>query len=189
MKVYEVTKKPVPAERNPVAAFAQRSGAGIHKDQNKKNKPLRKVKHKKKDFTTESQLNESPIRIGIEALKWIFKWMTRNPGKTGGIWTIFEFGPDIYEFYQNYEYIIKPLAKYGIPALAIAYILKNGVEIWNMLKGKDPEDVGTDELKQLLKEPVAEAYKQKAGDYARHGGAMPKKKKRGPHPLGGKLVG
>jgi hypothetical protein len=86
MKVFEVTKKSVPAERNPVAAYAQRSGAGVHKDQNKKNKPLRKEKHKKKDFSTET-------------------------------------------------------------------------------------------------------YKQKAGDYARHGGAMPKKKKRGPHPLGGKLVG
>jgi hypothetical protein len=200
MKVYEVTKKPVPAERNPVAAFAQRSGAGIHKDQNKKNKPLRKVKHKKKDFTTEAAflaplipaavgLIGTVLRFGVPALKWILKWIIRNPGKTGGIWTIFEFGPDIYEFYQNYEYIIKPLAKYGIPALAIAYILKNGVEIWNMLKGKDPETISVDELKKLLREPVAEAYKQKAGDYARHGGAMPKKKKRGPHPLGGKLVG
>jgi hypothetical protein len=189
MKVNEVTKKPGPAERNPVAAFAQRSGAGIHKDQNKKNKPLRKVKHKKKDFTTESQLNESPIRIGIEALKWIFKWMTRNPGKTAGIWGVLEFGPDIYEFYNRHEYIIKPLVKYGIPALAVAFILINGVKLWNMLKGKDPEEVNTDELKQLLKEPVAEAYKQKTGDYARHGGSMPKKKKRGPHPLGGKLVG
>ena len=36
---------------------------------------------------------------------------------------------------------------------------------------------------------VKERYKQKDGDYARDGGPMPKKKKRGPHPLGGKLVG
>jgi hypothetical protein len=36
---------------------------------------------------------------------------------------------------------------------------------------------------------VKEVYKQKDGDYARDGGPMPKKKKRGPHPLGGKLVG
>lgn len=189
MKVFEVTKKPAPAERNPVAAFAQRSGAGVHKDQNKKNKPLRKEKHKKKDFATESRLDESPIRIGIEALKWIFRWTTRNPGKTAGIWAGVEFGPDIYEFYRNYENIIKPLVKYGIPALAVAFILMHGVKLWKMLKGKDPETITGDELKQLMKEPVAEAYKQKAGDYARHGGAMPKKKKRGPHPLGGKLVG
>jgi hypothetical protein len=48
MKIDEVVKKPVPAERNPVATFAQRSGAGVHKDQNKKNTPPRKEKHKKK---------------------------------------------------------------------------------------------------------------------------------------------
>ncbi len=33
-----------------------------------------------------------------------------------------------------------------------------------------------------------EVYKQKDGDYARPG-KWPAKKKRGPHPLGGKLVG
>lgn len=190
MKVNEVTKKPAaPKQRNPIAAYAQRSGAGVHKDQNKKNKPQRKEKHKKKDFTTESRLDESPIRIGIEAFKWIVRWIRANPLKSTGILAGLEFGPDIYEFYQTYKNIIDPLVKYGIPALAIAFILINGVKLWKMLKSKDPESISIDELKQLLNEPVAEAYKQKAGDYARHGGPMPKKKKRGPHPLGGKLVG
>jgi hypothetical protein len=36
---------------------------------------------------------------------------------------------------------------------------------------------------------MTEIYKQKDGDYARDGGPMPAKKKRGLHPLGGKLVG
>lgn len=87
MKINEVVKNPSLKNRNPVAAYAQKTGAGVHSDQNKKNKPARKEKHKKKDYATQ------------------------------------------------------------------------------------------------------EAYTQKAGDYARHGGPMPKKKKRGPHPLGGKLVG
>ena len=40
-------KKPTPPKaRNPVASHAQRSGSGVHADQNKKNKPFRKNKHK-----------------------------------------------------------------------------------------------------------------------------------------------
>jgi hypothetical protein len=38
----------MPKQRNPVAANAQRSGAGVHKDQNKKNQLPRKEKHKGK---------------------------------------------------------------------------------------------------------------------------------------------
>lgn len=52
-------KKPVaPIQRNPVAAFAQRSGAGSHKDQDKRSTPLRKEKHKKKDYAIESIKDE-----------------------------------------------------------------------------------------------------------------------------------
>jgi hypothetical protein len=36
---------------------------------------------------------------------------------------------------------------------------------------------------------VKELYKQKDGDYALDSDPKPTKKKRGPHPLGGKLVG
>jgi hypothetical protein len=36
----------MPKARNPVASHAQRSGSGLHADQNLKNKPLRKAKHK-----------------------------------------------------------------------------------------------------------------------------------------------
>jgi len=43
-----------PKQRNPVAAYAQRSGAGVHKDQNKKNTPPRKEKHKSKSLQYES---------------------------------------------------------------------------------------------------------------------------------------
>lgn len=43
-----------PKQRNPVAAYAQKSGAGVHKDQNKKNIPLRKEKHKSKSMQYES---------------------------------------------------------------------------------------------------------------------------------------
>lgn len=36
----------MPKARNPVASHAQRSGSGLHADQNLKNRPLRKAKHK-----------------------------------------------------------------------------------------------------------------------------------------------
>lgn len=51
--VLEAKKSEPPKQRNPIAAYAQRSGAGVHKDQNKKNIPLRKEKHKKKDMAYE----------------------------------------------------------------------------------------------------------------------------------------
>jgi len=89
MKIRDITeaaKQELPKQRNPVATYAQRSGAGVHKDQNKKTNLLRKEKHKKKDMSFEQ-------------------------------------------------------------------------------------------------------YTQKDGDYAKGNAPMPKKKKRGPHPLGGKLVG
>lgn len=44
----EAKKLETPKQRNPVAAHAQRSGAGVHKDQNKKNQLPRKEKHKGK---------------------------------------------------------------------------------------------------------------------------------------------
>jgi len=43
-----------PKQRNPVAAYAQKSGAGVHKDQNKKNIPPRKEKYKSKSLQYES---------------------------------------------------------------------------------------------------------------------------------------
>ena len=67
--------------------------------------------------------------------------------------------------------------KYSVPLLVAVAILYGGSKILKALASKSPEEAQT------------EAYKQQAGDYARHGGPMPKKKKRGPHPLGGKLVG
>ena len=51
--VREVKKPKMPKNRNPVASHAQRSGAGVHQDQFKKNKPDRKQKHKK-PFVDES---------------------------------------------------------------------------------------------------------------------------------------
>jgi hypothetical protein len=44
----EAKKPEAPKQRNPIAAHAQRSGAGVHKDQNKKNQLPRKEKHKSK---------------------------------------------------------------------------------------------------------------------------------------------
>lgn len=44
----EAKKPEAPKQRNPIAAYAQRSGAGVHKDQNKKNQLPRKEKHKGK---------------------------------------------------------------------------------------------------------------------------------------------
>lgn len=67
--------------------------------------------------------------------------------------------------------------KYSVPILVAVAILYGGTKLLKALASKSPEEAKT------------EAYKQKAGDYARHGEPMPAKKKRGPHPLGGKLVG
>lgn len=44
----EAKKPEAPKQRNPVATYAQRSGSGVHKDQNKKNQLPRKEKHKSK---------------------------------------------------------------------------------------------------------------------------------------------
>jgi|TARA_R110000868_G_scaffold156684_2_gene383685 hypothetical protein len=60
MKILDITeaaKQELPKQRNPVAAYAQRSGAGAHKDQNKKTTPLRKEKHKKKDLVFADSVN------------------------------------------------------------------------------------------------------------------------------------
>ena len=45
--ISEASKPKMPKNRNRVASHAQKSGAGAHKDQFKKDLPLRKQKHKK----------------------------------------------------------------------------------------------------------------------------------------------
>ena len=75
------------------------------------------------------------------------------------------------------QQVISFAGKYGLPILAAIAILYGGKKIISALIGKG----------QSAEEP-AEAYSQKDGDYARPG-KIPAKKKRGPHPLGGKLVG
>jgi hypothetical protein len=192
MKVNEVTKKPIPAERNPVAAFAQRSGAGVHKDQNKKNKPLRKEKHKKKDFATESRIDETPAHaaaavlwlirwFGSRAMMPVLRWLTGKAIKWGLIagsaaftidWVIDLIGEEVVAMLKEHGFTVAMIIALVVGAVALKrWVEKHGDKL------------------EAKAESIKETYKQKAGDYARHGGSMPKKKKRGPHPLGGKLVG
>ena len=73
--------------------------------------------------------------------------------------------------------VISFAGSYGLPILVAVAILYGGAKILNYLANKAPEKEKT------------ESYKQTDGDYARGNAPMPKKKRRGPHPLGGKLVG
>lgn len=222
MKVYEVTKKPVPAERNPVAAFAQRSGAGIHKDQNKKNKPLRKVKHKKKDFTTENKLVEEIFnkaemnkilaenqivkwiasKFGsavLNSIKWVGRWMVKNPGKTvigGGLAYIGSYFYDAAEWLMNNWGPLKEYGKFGLTISVIAAILFGGKKLWDALSSKNPDEVSSEELATMLKgqaattEGVTSVGKIKKPDQARGNEPMPKAQPgRTKHPLKGRLVG
>ena len=63
INVIEANRPDVPKQRNPVAAYAQKSGAGVHKDQNKKGTPLRKEKHKKKDLAYEEYATGRPAQV------------------------------------------------------------------------------------------------------------------------------
>jgi len=67
--------------------------------------------------------------------------------------------------------------KYSLPLIVVVAILYGGTQVAKALMSKSP------------KEMQDESYKQKDGDYARGNEPTPAKKRRGPHPLGGKLVG
>lgn len=145
---------------------------------------------------TESRLDETPAHLGAAALwllGWfgrralmpVLRWLVRKAIKWGLIaggaslaldytieWAIDLIGEDAVQMLKNNGFTI---------AMIIAFIL--GAVVLKRWVEKHGEKLAA------KFESIDEAYKQKAGDYARHGGAMPKKKKRGPHPLGGKLVG
>jgi|AntAceMinimDraft_1070359.scaffolds.fasta_scaffold20891_7 hypothetical protein len=121
------------------------------------------------------------VRGAWPVLKWIVK---KHSGKLlvgasataaldqGWDWVISQLGAEMAQMLIENKFTI---------AMAVAFIL--GAAVFKRFFEKQGEKLVSSN------ESVFEIYKQKAGDYARHGGPMPKKKKRGPHPLGGKLVG
>lgn len=123
--------------------------------------------------------------FGRRALMPALRWLVRKAIKWGLIaggaslaldytieWAIDLIGEDAVQLLKNNGFTI---------AMIIAFIL--GAVVLKRWVEKHGEKLAA------KFESIDEAYKQKAGDYARHGEPMPKKKKRGPHPLGGKLVG
>tara|TARA_B110000503_G_scaffold129918_1_gene202705 strand:- start:4366 stop:4827 length:462 start_codon:yes stop_codon:yes gene_type:complete len=141
------------------------------------------------------QLNElAPIgAAAIWVLRWVgmkaawplFKWALKKMFKLGiigfGTYTVADWTWDKIEEMLGAE-AVQLLQEHGIElALAAAFVISAiVVKRWIEKKG--------DEL-LANKKNVAEQYTQKDGDYAKGNAPMPKKKKRGPHPLGGKLVG
>lgn len=187
MKIYEITevvKQELPKQRNPVAAYAQRSGTGAHKDQNKKTTPLRKEKHKKKDFTTESNLVEEVFNkvemdrllaeggkldiatwiaskfgsVVLKSFKWIARWMVKNPKKTG-VFVVLGYVGDY--FYKAAEWLmnnwgpLKEYGKFGLTVAVIAAILFGGKKLWDALSSKNPDEVSSEELTMMLKGQTA----------------------------------
>jgi len=227
MKIRDITeavKQDLPKQRNPVAAYAQHSGTGAHKDQNKKTTPLRKEKHKKKDFTTESKLIEEVFnkvkmdrllaenkldivkwiasKFGsavLNSIKWVGRWMVKNPSKTliGGV--LGYFSPYFYKvakWVMDNWGLLKAYGKFGLNVAVIAAILFGGKKLWNALSSKNPDEVSSEELATMLKdqtastESVTSVSKIKKPNQARGREPMPKAKLgRTTHPLKGRLVG
>jgi hypothetical protein len=191
MKIYDITeatKQELPKQRNPVAAYAQRSGTGAHKDQNKKTTPLRKEKHKKKDLAFESQQLDEFAPFVVAAgwvIRWVamralwpaFRWLLKKMFKVGVIggtgfviadWTWDKITSIIGE--EATRLLIDNKIEL---ALAAAFIV-SAVVVKRWIEGKG------DKL-HAVKENI---------EQARGSDKMPKKKLgRTKHPLNGKLVG
>lgn len=145
---------------------------------------------------TESRLDENPALLGaaamwllrwfgtralIPALRWLvkkaIKWGLIGGGVAYGIdytidWVVDLIGEEAVQMLKDNGFTIAMIIAFVVGAI----VLKRWVE-------KHGEKLAA------KFESIDEAYKQKAGDYAKGNAPMPKKKKRGPHPLGGKLVG
>jgi hypothetical protein len=131
------------------------------------------------------------IKFAIRYGAWpVIKWLLK---KHGG--KLFGGAAAAYYIDQGWDWVVENIGeeyaqmlidnKFNI-AMAVGLIL--GAVALKRIVSKHGEALAK-KFQGATEEHIDEIYKQTAGDYARHGGPMPKKKRRGPHPLGGKLVG
>lgn len=143
---------------------------------------------------TEQQVDEAaPIAAAI----WIIKFAIRYGAWPVIKWLLKRHGGKIiggaaaaYYIDQGWDWVVSQIGekyaqmlidnKFEI-GMAVALIL-GAVALKRFIEKQGEKLLGQTE------ESLEEIYKQKDGDYARPG-KWPAKKKRGPHPLGGKLVG
>lgn len=145
---------------------------------------------------TEQRVDEVAPAIG--AAIWILRWVAVRGAWPVLKWLLKRYGGKIAfgavamtAIDQGWDWVIDKIGgeyaqmlidnKFEI-GMAVALIL-GAVAIKRFFEKQG------EKLVKQTEESLEEIYKQKDGDYARSGGPMPTKKKRGPHPLGGKLVG
>lgn len=115
-----------------------------------------KQEEPKKDIE-EAQLDElawvvpagiAALRFGFQSIKWIGRWVARNP-KTGiGIGTLPWTGPYITALYNALSW----LSGYGLPIAVGIIALYAGKKLYDHLKDKKIEDMTEEELIKLLKD-------------------------------------
>ncbi len=86
-------------------------------------------------------------RFGGKSLKWIGKWMKRNPKSSIGIGSLPITGPIIAFFMKALAW----LSRYSIPIAVGIVALYGGKKLYDALKDKDPDKVSKEELEEILK--------------------------------------
>jgi hypothetical protein len=119
-------------------------------------------------------------RGGVPMIKWLskkaFKWGLISAGAIKAAEWTWDKVTEIVG-----EEIAAWLVENAVELAVVAVLIVAAAKLKNYIENKMYSRIDATEM--------IEMYKQKDGDYARDGVPMPKKKKRGPHPLGGKLVG
>lgn len=120
---------------------------------------------------------------GVPLLRWLAKKAIKWGLISAGVYTAADWTWDAITDIIGEE-TAQWLMDNKVEIAVVVTIIVAGVALKNYLVKKLYNEDEKYEMVEML-----EAYKQKAGDYAKGNAPMPKKKKRGPHPLGGKLVG
>jgi hypothetical protein len=119
-------------------------------------------------------------RGGVPMIKWLakkaFKWGLIGAGTIKAAEWTWDKVTEVVG-----EEIAAWLIENAVELAVVAVLIVAAAKLKNYIETKMYSRMDATEMTEI--------YKQKDGDYARDGGPMPKKKMRGPHPLGGKLVG
>lgn len=119
-------------------------------------------------------------RGGVPLIKWLakkaFKWGLVSAGAIKAA----EWGWDIVVEYLGEE-IAGWLQENAVELATVVVLIVAAAKLKNYIENKMYSRADATEMTEM--------YKQKDGDYALDSDPKPTKKKRGPHPLGGKLVG
>lgn len=143
---------------------------------------------------TEQQVDEAlPVAAAWWVIRWIaargawpvLRWLLKRHGKK-----LIVSGAALAAIDQGWDWVIENIGKETAQMLidnkfeismAVALVF-GAVMIKRFIERQGDRLLASNES-------LIEVYKQKAGDYAKGNAPMPKKKTRGAHPLGGKLVG